>query len=393
MRVNVIGVGRARSWNAFVCPDCRFVFRVPGDHDGMGVVCPSCRMMMKIPREGDVTPPLMAPLRRVVFSEQEEIEPRMEKRRRGKRKRLEKKAEVPDWDASAGVWKSTNGRKMTKRMGVISVILFLVVSGGMVVMFWDSFRVKGEGEVAGGDYMKAGKSGVDEKLLLEEEELAGVENFPSILKRSEVDFLSDAEQMAEKFLNAESVDEILPLIRNAKALERRVRKHYEGGRIEPLGISKFNSSGVPMYKDEFGAVQVETKDFERKVLAFVEGKEGLKIDWESWVGLADMPWEEIMEKRPKEALMVRVSLRISDYYNFEFADDKEWMSYRLLSPGGDHLLYGYVARGSLLDQQVKPKDKKTTETKILKIRFPEGGSSKNLVIIEEMVTDGWVFSE
>src|SRR6478752_8262245 len=54
----------ARRWSGYVCPDCRFVFRVPRDHDGNGIVCPSCRRMLRIPTAGDTPPPLMVPLRR-----------------------------------------------------------------------------------------------------------------------------------------------------------------------------------------------------------------------------------------------------------------------------------------------------------------------------------------
>ena len=49
----------ARRWSGYVCPDCRFVFRVPRDHDGKGIVCPSCRRMLKIPTALDVAPPLL----------------------------------------------------------------------------------------------------------------------------------------------------------------------------------------------------------------------------------------------------------------------------------------------------------------------------------------------
>ena len=56
---------KSRRWGAFVCPDCRFVFRVPGDHDGVGIVCPSCRRMLRIPVDGDAVAPLMAPIKKI----------------------------------------------------------------------------------------------------------------------------------------------------------------------------------------------------------------------------------------------------------------------------------------------------------------------------------------
>lgn len=105
--------GKARRWSGFVCPDCRFVFRVPRDHDGEGIVCPSCRRMLRIPKEGEETAPLMAPLQKVGFAE-DDHEPRGEKRTRSKRKRKKMKPEVPDWDPASGKWKmNSTGRKRT----------------------------------------------------------------------------------------------------------------------------------------------------------------------------------------------------------------------------------------------------------------------------------------
>ena len=75
----------ARRWSGYVCPDCRFVFRVPRDHDGKGIVCPSCRRLMKIPTAADATPPLLASLRRMAAEEpvaEDELRP-LKKRRRG----------------------------------------------------------------------------------------------------------------------------------------------------------------------------------------------------------------------------------------------------------------------------------------------------------------------
>ena len=56
---------KARRWGAFVCPDCRFLFRIPGDHDGLGIVCPSCRRMLRIPKDGDAVSPLIKPIKRI----------------------------------------------------------------------------------------------------------------------------------------------------------------------------------------------------------------------------------------------------------------------------------------------------------------------------------------
>lgn len=41
-------------WCAFVCQDCRAIFRVPADYEGTGVVCPVCDRMLRMPRAGEL---------------------------------------------------------------------------------------------------------------------------------------------------------------------------------------------------------------------------------------------------------------------------------------------------------------------------------------------------
>ena len=48
----------ARRWNAFVCQDCRAIFRVPADYVGKGIVCPRCDRMLRMPLPGESVAPL-----------------------------------------------------------------------------------------------------------------------------------------------------------------------------------------------------------------------------------------------------------------------------------------------------------------------------------------------
>lgn len=390
-----MGQEKARRWNAFVCPDCRFIFRVPGDHEGLGIICPSCRRMLRIPGADDETPSLVMSLQGEEFSEEEEVDHRLEKRRRGKRKKKAKESAIPTWDTRAGRWKLERSDKITFKMGVLGLALFSLASAAFVFFFWDSSHKTDETKVIEGDV--TGSSEISENTTLLQPEL--IENddsdieLPSIMKRSQAEFLSNAEPLAEKFLNARSVEEILPLIRDGEKLRDKLLSYYPDGRIEPVGMSKFNASGTPMYKDHFGSVDITTEDYEQRFLAFLDGEKGLEIDWESWIGWSDMPWEDILEKRPKVPVLVRVRLKWVDYYNYEFSNEREWRSYRLVSPDGETTLFGYVPRNSLIDQQIRPNEQGVTETKILKIRFSEGSATGNQVIIDELVADGWLLSE
>lgn len=54
-----------RRWGAFVCPECRYVFRVSREYEGGGVVCPSCRRLLRLPGKDDETAPLFAKVRTI----------------------------------------------------------------------------------------------------------------------------------------------------------------------------------------------------------------------------------------------------------------------------------------------------------------------------------------
>lgn len=382
---------KARRWSAFVCPDCRFVFRVPRDHDGEGIVCSSCRRMLKIPGEGDETAPLMAALQKIGFSEDSVSSP--EAKSRGKRRRKEGMAELPEWDASAGSWRSAGARDWRSALPVLAWGGGMLAIAAAVVGFVKFTDDVPESPMPDAVFKQDQFDDlVASPLIIPEDELEAEVELPEVMKKSEASFLARAEPLARKFLEAGTVAEILPLIHEPDRVRPFLRTRYPDGAFEPAGMSKFNASGQVSYKDTFAAVTVLNPEYESKQLAFIEGDDGLKIDWESWVGWSDMPWDKILETKPKRPILVRVMVRWVDYYNFGFSDENAWRSYRLVSPDGEHTLYGYVERNSLLDQRLRPGEPKATVAVTIKIRFRENEQAANQVVIDEMVSDGWVVS-
>src|SRR5690606_20505194 len=138
---------------------------------------------------------------------------------------------------------------------------------------------------------------------------------------------------------------------------------------------------------------IRTRDHEMRHVAFADGPDGVKVDWESWAGWSDMPWEEFIATRPQEPRVFRVSLRQVEYYNFDFTDDIEWQSYSLTSPDGEHVLYGYAPRESVLNQRLKPAEVSTVSAVMVAIKFPATETPRNQVLITDLISDGWVESD
>ncbi|MEO8617692.1 MAG: hypothetical protein ABI600_21365 [Luteolibacter sp.] len=362
----------ARRWSGFVCPDCRFVFRVPRDHDGKGIVCPSCRRILRIPAPGDTPPALIVPLRRVSAAMANDVsQPQATKRRRRGKK----------VDPSENLeWESQNrnirrGEKQQMRMMMIG-------GGGLFVMLVLGVIVAQHGKSNG---RPPGPGGVSKQVLSSPKAAP-----PAAAQRSEVALASEAEVLARKFLLATRVEEILPLVRNPGRAEPRMRQYYPDGKIAALGLSQFNSSGSPYTRGLTTSFSVTTRDQEEKAIAFFDGPQGLKIDWESWVGWSEMPWQKFLSEKPATGHVFRVTLAAIDYYNFDFKDDGKWQSFRLESPDQEYSIYGYVEKGSLLDKQIQPAGDAKVVPLMVSLKFPERGTSPNQVLIERLVGEGWV---
>ncbi len=213
---------------------------------------------------------------------------------------------------------------------------------------------------------------------------------PASVQLSDADFLAAAEPLARAFLTAETTDELLPLIRNPETAGPRIQSHFPDGKISAPGMAAFNTRLDVTREGAALSVLVRTDDMLEKRLAFFPTAEGLKIDWESWAGWSDMPWREFLASKPEQASMFRVVLSPVEYYNFGFTDDRKWQSYRLVSPDGEHALYGYVERGSPLDLSLRlSPDKKQADLTLL-LKFPPKQSSHNQVLITQMLAEGWV---
>lgn len=330
----------------------------------------------------------MAPLQKIGFADDGQPDPRGEKRTRSKRKKKEKEAETPGWDASAGTWRASRkkGKRTLQTIAGWTLAIALAIGAAFILVNGTEPEEADENVGKVDDFDELTKV----PLLLPDEDLEEPIELPKIMQRSEAEFLTLSQPVAEAFLAATSAEQILPLVRDSERVKAHILAHYPEGKIEPTGLSKFNASGRVSYKGTFAAVSVLTTDFERKQLAFVDGADGLKIDWESWVGWSEMPWDKLIESRPTRPVLVRATLRWVDYFNFDFSDESKWRSYRLVSPDGEHTLYGYAERNSLLDQRLRPADQTASVAVTLRIRFPGEGDSRNQVLIDEYVADGWV---
>lgn len=213
---------------------------------------------------------------------------------------------------------------------------------------------------------------------------------PQVQERAEASILAEIEPLARKFLEATTVADLLPLVRNPAVVADRMKAFYSDGKVAAAGMAKFNSGGVTSTRGGFRSLIVTTGDQLEKQIAFVETPQGMKVDWESWVGWSDISWEKFMAERPATGHVFRVMLSPVEYYNFGFSDEEKWQSYRMESPNREHALYGYVERGSKVAERIRPAPGVTNMGLIVSLKYPVGATLSGQVEIERFVNEGWV---
>lgn len=381
----------ARRWSGFVCPDCRFVFRVARDHDGSGLVCPSCRRLLRIPTENDLVPPLL--VEQLLKDEGQSVQDAdgsFNVRRKRKRKR--RSGESPGWEDKGRRFRRGDTRHGFLSLGVGFAVLIAIL--GIVV-----FTTRDEGDDAqAGDLKPVEGIKIPSEIPAPPSEDAGLDSAADpdpapTQQRDNARFLSDAHSVARAFLQATSVEELLKVVDHPEVVAERIKRDHPDGVIEPLGLGDFSQFSQVRYVGAYGIVPLRTGDFQIRIMTFRIYPDELKVDWESWVGWSETAWGEFMEKRPPGAHIFRVKLGAVEYYNFDFTDEQKWQSYRLIGPDDSHSLYGYVERNSLLSSQLRAHLEQGLSHAMVEVRFAENPTTNEQVEITRMVSDDWIDPE
>ena len=360
-----------RRWSGYICPDCRFVFRVPKNHDGVGLVCPSCRRLLKLPTTGEALPQLVLLDPEVPVLPLEESVPLVPELRKRRRKGKEKQAAVPSWEM--GSWGRSGRPEKVLMAAMIGGAVLLVIIAVII-----SRRTNSSSDMPSTPGM------VMAPIELPADGVPA-EELPDVGA-----FLRVAEPMARTFLEAKSIPELLAVVRHPGITAKRISERFPEGVITPVGLQTFADDGAVRIEHSNASVKVRIGNFELRDLSYARTKDGWKIDWESWVGWSDLPWEEFMEKAPTTSRRFRVRLKPIIYYNFGFADDRKWRSYLIESTDGQHRLFGYVERGSRVDDLINFTDSPSGGDYILDLCFPADNIGRNQVLITDRIAEGWV---
>lgn len=203
-----------------------------------------------------------------------------------------------------------------------------------------------------------------------------------------------ASAVVERFLSAPNRKERLKLVRDAKRVEPLMEKFYERNDDAPVKYRRPEGGWKFHPYKSFLLGSVEKSDFTRTPIALERQRDGsFLVDWESFVGFCEIPWDQISTRRSTDSFTVRVRASMGDYFNYRF-DEDGWVCLRLEDIARQSTLYGYVDRNSLLMNEIMdamPSEKGGAHL-TLQVAYPLGvrDDSKDQLQIEALIAKGWV---
>jgi hypothetical protein len=418
------GQTEPRSWVGYMCPGCDGVFRQESGNGGRYAICPNCDEVLQLPGagiEGDASapeaaeappapatdprpPPVAAqtadapPPEATTDADEPELgdfrtveEANALASRSGRRRVRRKKRQRSRAAAQDLSWETTPAGSSDQRTPLSLKILLgaaaalALVASLLILGLWSGEEKGPAPPVAFYPDVAAPEKAAPEPGPASTTPALDAAMNPQVT-------LAQVEDAVTRFFEATSVDEIAPLVRNPEVSVARMKDYYSDRPVHPAGLRNVVTGSGLRAVGSLLSVAVELEDFTRKSIAFEMSADGLRIDWESWVGWCEMDWTVLEEKRPTTPTLMRSLCELVNYYNFDFNDEERWQSYQLVSQDLEHSIYGYARKGSLLDVKLRAMAEGPRPRFALtaRVRYPEDATRHDQVIIDSIVSAGWV---
>ena len=267
------------------------------------------------------------------------------------------------------------------------ILLGVAIAG---VVFWAVAQNASSSDQGGGG--EAGKpmlKGTSDVPLGKMEEAAEIEKAKAHYDEMEV--------MVAKFLAADSIEERAKYIRDVDRVLPLMRDYYQRNPLEKLvfkDIPEYHVVSLENYA--FVALNVGLEGGGAKPLLLEDSPEGLKIDWESFVCYQPMELERFSEERIVEPVELRAYVERDQFYAYDFADESKFACYRLTFRDSDVDLFGYVERGTKLEEEFRklfPPDAPLglKNPLILSVSFLPGSRAPRSVKINDLHSRLWAY--
>ena len=301
-------------------------------------------------------------------------------------------APAADGDAEAATWgaqaETAEQAARGRRFISLAIIIALLAAGGVAIyMVREAFAKKEQ--IAG---------------LTDEEPVVAAKSTEDVMRNVE-----DARRVLKRFLEADTIGKLAAEVRHPEVSQPRMERYYALNPLKPRKIKTESQSWseIRIGDTEFirGAMELDDFRVRNATLEIIPGRDP-KVDWESYVNWAEMPWKDFLRTPPEQSMEYRVTVSLDprdQYYNYSFKGREfDLLCFKLEDPEKYGSCWAYCDKDSdaasqLLfnlkrsrQQGIVNDEGKIAISCILKLRFPPEGMKTNQVMIEKFVHDNWV---
>lgn len=199
----------------------------------------------------------------------------------------------------------------------------------------------------------------------------------------------ELKKMAQQFVDAKSVGEVLTFVRDPERVETSVEKFMAQKGFANAELSPYPSKS----ESDFILAQylLKYENGRMRMITFVRDPVGPKIDWDAFTREGSADYEELVAGVP-EGAEVRVVVSYSQYYNYDFKDENEWTAYDVIHADWDKPFTGYLKKNSEEDVKIARtiREMGGAAAVILKISTTPLQGPRNQCVIEKLVENGWL---
>lgn len=183
----------------------------------------------------------------------------------------------------------------------------------------------------------------------EEQKVEGMEALDQLLAQ-----LPEALQIFRAYAQATLVDDVVPLIKNGKAMEETLRRHWEPLRMPSSWTPDADSAwSVQELSGQFyGVLEGELLEHQKFAAYFTRRDGRLVMDWKATVAFGTASFTQLAEGKG-DASEIRGEVSAADYYNAAWPED-QYRSFRLTSPGREASIWCYVRIGDAAEAAFAP---------------------------------------
>ena len=389
-------------WIPFQCPTCFGLFRIKKNQVGRIGRCPVCNAAVQSSeseKPGVLDQAAISThdndnlLSRVAVAKEITSEHLRKKKSGLKGRRRQYVGE----EAGAMAWENEEASNEVSWKVVVSIVLTALVLLALSLVY---YKNSGLNPMAGSSGPVIDREQADSWLddiekadrntkQIEEGETAAkeVDNFEKFDN-------AKVERIIKNFVTAKSPAELKKYIRDSERVGPLLDRYYETVDYEEEGFEAVDMTQMK-YNGDIVTMLVQKADFLSSPIAVervVDGEEeSYQVDWESWVGFCDYTPEQMRTQKPDKPFLMRVIVKPTSYYNYDFSDDRKWRSLELESKDSIYSFLGYVKRDSEQDKRFRVMMKEVQSVAcMVKVAYPTGARAKDQVEILEILGDGWV---